>query len=138
MLYQQEPTTDIHVLEATQEQPLQKQKEDISFLLRLKNLLICSFIYSPFSYHRQLQLISRQEGYILFDTGYSTDIYNIGWKGKLYNLLNPTYVKEGDQINIQLEKENIKCSEIKYLILSHLCSENYIKRSTSILIFPLL
>lgn len=61
-----------------------------------------------------------KEGYILFDTGYSTDIYNIGWKGKLYNLLNPTYVKEEDQINIQLEKDSIKCSEIKYLILSHL------------------
>ena len=61
-----------------------------------------------------------KEGYILFDTGYSTEIYNLGWKGKLYNLFNPTYVKEKDQINIQLEKDNIKCSEIKYLILSHL------------------
>lgn len=61
-----------------------------------------------------------KEGYVLFDTGYSTDIYNLGWKGKLYNLFNPTYVKEEDQINIQLEKEGIKCSEIKYLILSHL------------------
>lgn len=61
-----------------------------------------------------------KEGYVLFDTGYSTDIYDIGWKGKLYNLFNPTYVKEKDQINIQLEKDNIKCSEIKYLILSHL------------------
>ena len=61
-----------------------------------------------------------EAGYILFDTGYSTDIYNIGWKGKIYNLLNPTYIEEKDQINIQLEKDNIKCSEIKYLILSHL------------------
>lgn len=61
-----------------------------------------------------------KEGYVLFDTGYSTDIYNLGWKGKLYNLFNPTYVKEEDQINIQLEKKGIKCSEIKYLILSHL------------------
>lgn len=61
-----------------------------------------------------------KEGYILFDTGYSTDIYNLGWKGKLYNLFNPTYVKEEDQINIRLEKDGIKCSEIKYLILTHL------------------
>lgn len=61
-----------------------------------------------------------KEGYILFDTGYSTTIYNIGWKGKLYNLLNPTYVKENEQINVQLKKDNIKCSDIKYLILSHL------------------
>ena len=61
-----------------------------------------------------------KNGYVLFDTGYSTDIYNIGWKGKLYNLFNPTYVKKEDQINIQLEKDNINCTQIKYLILSHL------------------
>ena len=61
-----------------------------------------------------------KDGYILFDTGYSTEIYNLGWKGKLYNLFNPTYVKENEQINIQLEKDGIKCNEIKYLILSHL------------------
>ena len=61
-----------------------------------------------------------KEGYILFDTGYSTEIYHLGWKGKLYNVLNPTYVKEEDQINIQLEKTGIKCSDIKYLVLSHL------------------
>jgi len=61
-----------------------------------------------------------KEGYVLFDTGYSTEIYNLGWKGKLYNLFNPTYVKNEDQINIQLEKDGIKCSEIKYLVLTHL------------------
>lgn len=61
-----------------------------------------------------------KEGYILFDTGYSTDIYHIGLKGKLYNLFNPTYVKKEDQINIQLKKDNIDCAQIKCLILSHL------------------
>lgn len=61
-----------------------------------------------------------KDGYILFDTGYSTEIYNLGWKGNLYNLFNPTYVKKEDQINIQLAKDGIKCNEIKYLILSHL------------------
>lgn len=61
-----------------------------------------------------------KEGYILFDTGYSTEIYRLDWKGKLYNLFNPTYIKEEQQINIQLEKAGIKCSEIKFLILSHL------------------
>ncbi len=62
----------------------------------------------------------QKKGYILFDTGYSTEIYNLGWKGKLYNLFNPTYVEKSDQINIQLEKSGIKCDEIKYIILSHL------------------
>jgi len=61
-----------------------------------------------------------KEGYILFDTGYCTEIYNLGWKGKLYNIFNPTYVQKKDQINVQLEKGGIKCSEIKYIILSHL------------------
>lgn len=61
-----------------------------------------------------------KEGYVLFDTGYSTEIYNLDWKGKLYNLFNPTYVKKEDQINIQLEKDGIKCNEIKYLVLTHL------------------
>lgn len=61
-----------------------------------------------------------KEGYILFDTGYNTEIYNLGWKGKIYNLFNPTYILKQDQINIQLEKEGIKCSEIKHLILTHL------------------
>lgn len=62
----------------------------------------------------------RKYGYILFDTGYSTKIYNLGWKGRLYNLCNPTFVKEEDQINIQLEKDGIACEDIKYIILSHL------------------
>lgn len=61
-----------------------------------------------------------KEGYILFDTGYSKEIYKLGIKGKLYNLFNPTYVEEKNQINFQLERDGIKCSEIKYIILSHL------------------
>ena len=59
-------------------------------------------------------------GYILFDTGYSEDIYNCGFRGKLYNLINPTTVKKEDTIIYQLEKEGIKAKEIEYVILSHL------------------
>ena len=76
-----------------------------------------------------------KEGYVLFDTGYSTDIYNLGWKGKLYNLFNPTYVKKEDQINIQLEKDNIKCSEknkIRYLIFERLLPEWFENKLTII------
>ena len=61
-----------------------------------------------------------EKGYILFDTGYSTALFHVGWKGKLYNLLNPTCVREEEQIHIQLDRDGIKCSEIRYLILSHL------------------
>ena len=59
-------------------------------------------------------------GYILFDTGYSKDIYNAGIKSKIYNLFNPTFVDIKNQINYQLYDDKIDCEEIKYLIISHL------------------
>lgn len=62
----------------------------------------------------------KKHGYILFDTGYSIDIYHCGVIGKLYNLFNPTYVKAEDMIDYQLKKDNISPNEIKYIILSHL------------------
>ena len=62
----------------------------------------------------------KKYGYILFDTGYSTDIYHCGIIGKLYNLFNPTFVKEEDVIDYKLKEDNIDPKEIKYIILSHL------------------
>lgn len=62
----------------------------------------------------------KKYGYILFDTGYSVDIYNCGMIGKLYNLFNPTFVKREDIIDYKLKEDNIKTDEIKYIILSHL------------------
>ena len=59
-------------------------------------------------------------GNILYDTGYSTDIYKCGLVGKLYNMLNPTYVKEEDTIVSKLKEDNIKTTDIDYVILSHL------------------
>jgi len=62
----------------------------------------------------------RLHGYILFDTGYSTDIYNCGLVGRLYNMLNPAFVSPGDMIECQLRADNIDPSDIGYIILSHL------------------
>ena len=59
-------------------------------------------------------------GYILFDTGYSEQIYKCGIVAKLYNIFNPTYIKENEKITEQLKVEGIKIDEIKYVILSHL------------------
>ena len=59
-------------------------------------------------------------GYILFDTGYTTDIYNCGIIGKIYNILNPVYVKRKDMIDYKLRRDRINIEEIKYIILSHL------------------
>ncbi len=59
-------------------------------------------------------------GCILYDTGYSTRIYECGFKGKIYNLLNPTQIKENETIVAQLKNESINIDYIKYVILSHL------------------
>ncbi len=61
-----------------------------------------------------------KHGYILFDTGYSTEIYHAGIIGKLYNLFNPTFVDKKDPISEQLKKAKIKPDDIKTIILSHL------------------
>ncbi len=57
-------------------------------------------------------------GNILFDTGYSTKIYDCGLIGKLYNLFNPTFVKKEDMIDFKLRKDDI--NDVNYIILSHL------------------
>ena len=59
-------------------------------------------------------------GNILFDTGYSNRIYKCGIVGKIYNLFNPTYIKDDETIIEQLKRENINVDSINYVILSHL------------------
>ena len=62
----------------------------------------------------------KKYGYILFDTGYSLDIYKSGIIGKIYNLFNSTFVNEKDIIVKQLKKDGINPRKINYIILSHL------------------
>ncbi len=59
-------------------------------------------------------------GYVLFDTGYSTDIYRQGIIGKVYCRFNPTFVQRSDEIASQLRKDGIKLADIRYVILSHM------------------
>ena len=65
-------------------------------------------------------LVARLEhadlGTILFDTGYSERIYGNGIVSKIYNLLNPSDVKEEDTISFKMKAEGRKVSHI---ILSH-------------------
>ena len=56
-------------------------------------------------------------GNILYDTGYSKDIYSNGIVSYIYNLLNKTYVEEEDIIVNKLKKDNI--FKINKVILSH-------------------
>lgn len=56
-------------------------------------------------------------GNILYDTGYSKDVYNNGFISKIYNLVNRTYVAEEDSIINKLKKDNV--GKINKIILSH-------------------
>lgn len=62
----------------------------------------------------------RTYGYVLYDTGYSTDILRCGIKGKLYNILNPISIRPEDEISVQLEKDGISVDDINYIVLSHM------------------
>lgn len=65
-------------------------------------------------------LVARLEhetlGTVLFDTGYSTRIYNHGIVSRIYNLVNPTQVKDEDTISYKMKSEGCKVNSI---ILSH-------------------
>lgn len=61
-----------------------------------------------------------EHGYILFDTGYSTRLWQSGLKGFLYRILNPTKLQPQEDIKSQLKALGIETSAINYVILSHL------------------
>ncbi len=62
-----------------------------------------------------------QEGYILFDTGYTQRFYEETkrWPGKIYAWMTPTHVKEEEHLVYQLAAKGIAAEEIKYIIVSH-------------------
>ncbi|MDR2635867.1 MAG: MBL fold metallo-hydrolase [Campylobacteraceae bacterium] len=66
-------------------------------------------------------LISLSDGYMLFDSGYPADFNAVmsGWPHALYKYLLPVNIKPQDTCLSQLEKENIKAEEIKYIFISH-------------------
>lgn len=62
----------------------------------------------------------RDWGYLLYDTGYSSQLLNWQPKYLLYRLLNPIYIRQEEEIDQQLLRQGIAPEEIRYLILSHL------------------
>jgi glyoxylase-like metal-dependent hydrolase (beta-lactamase superfamily II) len=83
------------------------------------------FAYRGYSFKKHLFpsgvfLIKHTKGYVLFDTGYSTDIYKTGAKGRLYRTLNPTHVHKDEEIVNQLRRDGIRADDITYIIVSHL------------------
>ena len=59
-------------------------------------------------------------GYILYDTGYSTDILKNKLRYMIYRAPNPIVMGKEFEISGQLEKKGIKEEDINYIVLSHL------------------
>lgn len=73
------------------------------------------------NFHAGVFLIKHKEqGYILYDTGYSMEILKNTPKYFLYRFANPITLKKEDIIDYQLEQSDISKDEIKYIIISHL------------------
>ncbi len=61
----------------------------------------------------------RRLGTILYDTGYSLEILEGGMVQRLYCLLNPVHVTEGQTAARQMEKRGLRPEQVKTIILSH-------------------
>lgn len=59
-------------------------------------------------------------GYILFDLGYSMENFRCGFKGFMYDRLNPIQLKVEDEIDCRLSDDGIRIDDIRYIILSHM------------------
>jgi len=80
----------------------------------------------------------RTQGYILYDTGYSTALYQNRWKYRLYRQINPIQVTTDHLIDHQLRQRGIQPEDIRWLIVSHLHPDhigrlNYFPNATFIM-----
>lgn len=62
----------------------------------------------------------RTQGYILYDTGYSSRLMEKKLKYRTYQRMNPTFIEPKLEIANQLREMGISPEEIRWLILSHL------------------
>ena len=62
----------------------------------------------------------REQGYILYDTGYSPAILKPNFKYWLYGLGTPVDMSEEERVDRLLEQKGIAPEDISYIILSHL------------------
>lgn len=62
-----------------------------------------------------------QSGYVLFDTGYSKHFFECTqtFPDKLYAMTTPVTLDDNEKIEHLLEKENIKLTDIHYVVISH-------------------
>ena len=72
------------------------------------------------TFHALSMAINHKDlGMILFDTGYSDNIYQNGIVSRIYNTLNPATVNSDDYITSKLNKYNFKKEDISKIIISH-------------------
>ncbi|MGX7195322.1 MBL fold metallo-hydrolase [Enterococcus olivae] len=62
----------------------------------------------------------RTEGYILYDTGYTTELKRNKFKYSLYRFVTPIQLEKEQMIDQQLHAKGIRAEEIRWIILSHL------------------
>ncbi|WP_459195450.1 MBL fold metallo-hydrolase [Wukongibacter baidiensis] len=62
----------------------------------------------------------REEGYVLFDTGYSRRVFEKDLKMYLYRFFNPTFCEIEDEIKAHLIRDGVALDEVKNVVISHL------------------
>ena len=62
-----------------------------------------------------------QQGWMLFDTGYSNHFIEVcrKWPNMLYKLTTPVSCKAHEQLDVQLENRGLSTADIAYVFLSH-------------------
>ena len=68
---------------------------------------------------RAVLIRHRELGNILYDTGYSREIFGGGMTLRLYRLLNPVQLEEGEIIAERLKQDGIAPESVKTILLSH-------------------
>ena len=68
---------------------------------------------------RAVLIRHRELGNILYDTGYSREIFEGGMALRLYRLLNPVQLEEGETIAERLKQDGILPESVKIILLSH-------------------
>lgn len=92
------------------------------FCLASESIAIRNGRRKPIRFHANCVLIKHpEEGYVLFDTGYSARFYEVTrkWPEKMQALATPATIAKSWSIVAQLEEKGITHEEIKHLVISH-------------------
>ncbi len=102
--------------------PLTIQLFSAGYCIQSKKLVIRGAKHEPVKFYTIFALIRHpKDGYVLFDTGYSSRFFEEtkSFPFSIYSRITPVYFKEEDSAVVQLQKRGISPTEIKTIILSH-------------------